>query len=107
MNRITILRLVSGEEILTEVVGEVSTPLGATHLKIKNPVRIIVMPSKLDKEAPQVALAPWLHFAANKEQNIPMASIILDYEPVPEFVNQHKSLHGGIVVPPTKLVLPN
>lgn len=100
-SRIAIIRLVSGEEILTEVVGVFSD-----HLKVKNPVQIVLMPSKEDPSVPRVALAPWAQFAAKKEFNIPNTAVILDYEPVAEFVNQYKQMHGGIITPPQKLILP-
>lgn len=104
-SRVAILRLITGEEILTEVLPQGNDP-NNNALKIKNPVQIVVMPSRDDPNTPKVALAPWIQFAAKKEHLLPMASVVLDYEPITEFVNQYKSIHGGIQVSPQKLILP-
>lgn len=97
------MRLVTGEEILAEVTDETSTTF---KYKIKNPVRILVVPTKNDPKTPQVALAPFAEFAAIKEFGIEKSHVLMVYEPVQEFVNQYKELFGGIITPPKKLILP-
>jgi hypothetical protein len=101
--KIVVLRLITGEEILSESLG-----YEGDFIKVKNPVQIVMMPARPGDpdKTPKIALAPWLQFAAKKEQLIPLHAILLEYEPVAEFVNQHKQLHGGIITPPQKLVLP-
>lgn len=99
---VAIVRLTSGEEILTEVISK-----DETTIKIKNPVRILVIPSKNDPETPQIALAPWLQFAAKKEFDLPRSFAPFDYVPVTEFINQYKQIHGGIITPPQRLILPS
>ena len=54
MNNIKIVKLVSGEELLAEVVDAAAT----MPVTLKNPVRILVIPNKMDPKTPQVAFAP-------------------------------------------------
>jgi hypothetical protein len=88
-------RLIDGSEILGETLAS-----DATHITIKNPVRVVIVPSK-DPKTPSVGLAPWAQFSDEKEFTIHKAHIIVSMTPVKEFINQYKAIHGGIVLPTT------
>lgn len=100
---IKIVRLITGEELLSEVVFR-----GPQTVKVKRPVRIMVMPSKDNPREPSVALAPFGEFAAEKEFEFDMSHVLLVYDPVVEFKNQYQKMFGGILTPPTqKLIVPD
>jgi hypothetical protein len=96
-----IIKLISGEELLTEVLNETST-----EVIIKNPVRVIVMPSKANPQQPTVGFAPWAEFSDEKQFTVHKAHVIVAMKPVQEFVNQYNAMFGGIVAPTSKLIVP-
>lgn len=97
-----LIRLISGEELMAEVLSETNT-----DISIKNPVRVVLMPNKLDPKTPTVGFAPWVEFSDEKEFTIHKAHVIVTMKPVQEFINQYNSMFGGIVsVPTTKLIIP-
>jgi len=99
---VKILRLVSGEELLGEVL--VNEVVG--ELMIKNPVRIVVMPNKLDPKTPNVGFAPWAEFTDQKSFKLDMSHILCIMEPIKEFINQYNTMFGGLVVPSSNLIMP-
>jgi hypothetical protein len=100
---VKILRLVSGEELLGEVTDSSPIP---TSVIIKNPVRIVVMPNKVDPKTPNVGFAPWAEFSDDKTFTIDKSHIIAIINPIKEFVNQYNTMFGGLVVPSSNLILP-
>lgn len=99
-SNIKLLKLINGEELLAEVTDEE----GST-VKIKNTVRIIMMPSKADPKTPSVGLAPWAEFSEDKEIVLYKTHILCIMTPIREFINQYNSIFGGIVLPSSKLIL--
>ena len=97
---IKILKLITGEELVSEVINDE----GST-LKIKNPVRIIMMPNKADPKTPSVGLAPWAEFSEDKEIVLYKSHVLCIMTPIREFINQYNSIFGGIVLPSSKLIL--
>lgn len=97
-----LIRLISGEEIMVEVTSETDT-----GISIKNPIRVVLMPNKLDPKTPTVGFAPWIEFSDEKEFTIHKAHVIVTMKPVQEFINQYNNMFGGIVsVPTSKLIIP-
>lgn len=95
------IKFINGEEIVTEVVKKDG------HLVyIKNPVRLVMMPSKADPKTPSIGLAPWAEFSEDREIVLDKQHIIAIMKPIQEFVNQYNSIFGGIVVPSSKLIIP-
>lgn len=94
------IKLLTGEEIIAEVTKE---DLKTT---IKNPIRLVIMPSKADPKTPSVGLAPWLEFSEDKEITIDKSHILAIMNPITEIVNQYNSIFGGIVTPRPGLILP-
>jgi hypothetical protein len=99
---IRLLKLINTEEILTEVTMD-----GGNFLKIKNPVRIAIVPSKADPKTPTVGLAPWAEFSDEKEFTLDKDHILLIMKPIQEFINQYNSIFGGIVMPSSKIMMPD
>ena len=96
-----IIKLVNGDEILAEVPLQNVDPL-----VIKNPVRIVVMPNKIDPKTPNIGFAPWADFSDDKEFKLDRANIIVIMNPIKEFVNQYNSMFGGLVLPTSNLLVP-
>jgi hypothetical protein len=100
---IKILKLVTGEELLGEVTQAAPIP---TAVSIKNPVRIIVMPNKVDPKTPNVGFAPWAEFSDQKTFTIDKSHVLCIIDPIKEFVNQYNTMFGGLVVPTSNLIMP-
>ena len=97
---IKILKLISREDILGEVLNETDSTI-----KIKNPVRVIVVPSKTSPQNPQVAFAPWAEFTEQKEFTIHKAHIVVSMEPMTDFINNYNQMFGGVIIPTNKLIV--
>ena len=96
-----LIRLISSEELMAEVLNETST-----EIKIKNPVRVMIMPSKTDPATPTVGFAPWMDFSEEKEFTIHKAHVIVTSKPVQDFINNYNTMFGGIIAPPpSKLIV--
>lgn len=100
---VKIIKLITGEELLAEVT--VSSPI-PTSVTLKNPVRIVVMPNKVDPKTPNVGFAPWAEFSEDRIFELDKAHILAIINPIKEFVNQYNSMFGGLVVPSSNLILP-
>ena len=98
---ITLIKFLGGEEILAEVLSE-----EATTLTVKNAVRIVVIPDKMDPKTPQVGLAPYLQFSDTKELTFNRNLVVTTATPLTDFVNQYNSLFGGIQLATSKIITP-
>jgi len=101
VENLKILRLSTGEEIMGEVTSD-----NGTVVTIKNPIRIIVVPSQSDPKNPSVAFAPFMQWSDDKELTLNKNHVITIVAPITEFVNQYNGMFGGIVVPQTKIITP-
>jgi hypothetical protein len=106
MSDIKLIKLLNGEELLAEV-------FPASHngflgkMRIKNVVRVVVMPNKLDPKTPNIGFAPWAEFSDDKEFLINDSVVVSVMNPIKEFLTQYQSMFGKIVTPTTSgLVLP-
>ena len=75
-------------------------------LKIKNPVAIVVIPSKMDSKTPSVGFAPWAEFSDDKTFRLNYSHILTIMEPIKEFVTQYKATFSGIVMPQNQILRP-
>lgn len=98
---VTLIKFLGGEEILAEVVSE-----NPTHINVKNAVRIVVIPDKMDPKTPQVGLAPYLQFSDTKELIFNRNLVVTTATPLVDFVNQYNSLFGGIQLATSKIITP-
>ena len=88
-----IIRLPS-EDILGEVLDD--TDKGIT---LKNPVRVVLIPSKADPKVPSVGFAPFCEWSDDKEVTIHRNLIVTILNPITEFVNQYNSTFCVVIVP--------
>ena len=101
MSEVKFLKLLNGDELLVEVVSDKDE----TAVRFKNPVRVVVMPNKLDPKVPSVGFAPWAEFSDDKEFSIDKSHILCIMAPITEFVQQYKGMFGGIVPATSKLII--
>jgi len=97
---VKIIKLVNGDELLAEVTTTTDI------LKIKNPVRIIVMPNKIDPKTPNIGFAPWADFSEDKSFTLDMSHVLCIMTPIKEFINQYNSMFGGLVLPTGNFITP-
>lgn len=97
VRKIKLLKLTNGMDVL----GEVGKYEDYEHLLVvKNPVSIIVMPSRTDPKSPQVGFAPFNQFSDDKEVIIDSQHVLCILNPVAEFINQYNTMFGnGLVIP--------
>jgi len=98
---VKIIKLITGEELLGEIL-----PSSEVVCRVKNPVRIIVMPNKIDPKTPNIGFAPWAEFSDDKEFVLDKSHVLAIMTPINEFVNQYNSMFGGLVVPKSNLIIP-
>lgn len=98
---VKMIKLINGEDLIADVTND-----GGNFVKFKNPMRVIVMPTKTDPKTPTVGFAPWAEFYDEKEFTLDKSHVLVIASPVKEFVNQYNSIFGGIVTPQSKLIIP-
>lgn len=98
---VKMIKLINGEDIITEIIVD-----GGNFVKFKNPLRVVLLPTKSDPKTPTVAFTPWAEFYDEKEFTLDKSHILVIASPVKEFINQYNSVFGGIVTPQSnKLIL--
>lgn len=102
-DNIHILKLATGEEILAEIISNVK----GGDITVKNPVRIVVIPNKLDPKTPNVGFAPWMEFAEERTITIDSSHVVTKAAPMKEFIEQYNLMFSNLVVPQNKLILPS
>ena len=99
---IKVLKLLTGEEVLSEIESE-----SETEYVLSNPVGIAVVRGKDGQ--PSVGLAPFpLHGEQKKDATIalPKRSVVYSYVPAEDFISNYNQIFGsGIVVPPQKQII--
>jgi len=98
---VKLVRLINGEELISEVISN-----GESSIIIKNPVRVVVVPTKTDPKTPTVGFAPWVDFSDDKQFTLDKRHVLVLMSPIQEFVNQYNGMFGGIVAPSSKLIMP-
>lgn len=99
---IKIVKLITGEELLAKIL-----PSSIDILKMENPVRIIVIPNKIDPKTPNVGFAPWAEFSDDKVFEVDKRHVLTVISPIKEFINQYNTMFGKLIVPNSNLILPS
>jgi predicted P-loop ATPase/GTPase len=95
------LRLLNGQDILGEIIKETKDTI-----TLKNPVRVMVVPSQMNPKEPSVGFAPYCEWSEDKEVEINAAHVLARLNPITEFINQYNAVFGGVMVPDSKLIIP-
>lgn len=100
-DNIKVIRLSTGEELIGEVLTHT-----ADKLVVKNPVRIVVIPTA-DQANPKVGFGPFTQWTEDKELTLNSYHVTFTGTPINEFLNQYSAMFGGLVIPPSsKIVTP-
>ena len=96
-----LVHMMTGEEFIAELTKETDT-----SITVKNPVRIVVIPTQ-DPQNPKVAFGPYTQWTEDKELTLNRSHVTYIATPMSEFVNQYNGMFGGLVVPPaSKIITP-
>lgn len=96
-----LIRLINGDELIAEVVSH-----NAVVLKIKNPLRVLIVPSQQNPNQPSVAFAPWAEFSSDKEMDLSGNAVLAVMTPIPEFVKQYINNFSPIKIQTPQLLVP-
>lgn len=103
---IIVLKLVTGEEVLGEVLDEKEFS-SENCIRLRNPVGIAVV--RGPDGGPNVGFAPFPLHAEQKTGStidIIRSNVVYSYEPAEDFKTNYDQLFGsGIVLPPTKKLI--
>jgi len=98
MSEIKVVKLVSGEELVVEIVSE-----NDTTIEFKNPLSAILQRTKTGEGA--LGFMPWMH-AANGPFVVNKNNVVCVAEVAEEVKSGYNQIFGaGIVVPPKDLIL--
>lgn len=99
--KVKIVRLITGEDILCVVESESTSDF----IKISDPFRIVIIPTRVQGETPTVGLNPWSMFSVDKTFNINKDLVLTISTPDKQFVEQYASMLSPIITKPN-LILP-
>jgi hypothetical protein len=93
---IKLLRLVTGEDVLTEIVDA-----GDIAYKIKNPLIVYIRPTETG--VPTVGMSQWIPYSADKEFIIKNDKVVVVSEPAEDIRGQYDRVFGSGIVLATSL----
>lgn len=98
------VKLISGEELVGEVVHEEKTGELVTEITLKNVLAILIQRAQDGNLGVGfVPFAPYL--GRNTSFDFPMEKLLFVKEVDDQMANQYNSIFGGIVTPPKTLIL--
>jgi hypothetical protein len=103
---VKLIRLLNGEELIGELITDTEN---TNKIVVKNPLRVLVIPSKSTPQTPTVGFAPWMEFSDDKKFELDMSHVLCIMNPIKEFINQYNSTFGGIITPtktPSGIIFP-
>lgn len=103
---VKLVRMITGEELIAEIM-----PSSDTEVKMRNPVRIVVIPQDPRMQhdpnrKEQIGLAPWAHFTEDRIFTVDKSHVVCIMNPIKDFINQYNTMFGGIVMPNSSLLVP-
>jgi len=101
-DKIKLVRLITGEDIVTEVT-HFDTSENA-HV-FKNPIIVVAMPGP-PGQPPNIGFAPWMPYSKDRTFFIADKNIITMTEPLPQFVQQYTEINSKIALPNKSLIIP-
>ena len=93
---IKLLRLVTGEDVLTEILDA-----GDVAYKIKNPLIVYIRPTETG--VPTVGMSQWIPYSADKEFTIKNDKVVVVSEPAEDIRSQYDRIFGSGIVLATSL----
>jgi hypothetical protein len=105
MANIKLLKLITGEEILCEVLTS-----NADTIEIVRQVSIVVMPNPANPKASQIGLGPWMQFSDPDESiHIRRSALVCNpIDPRNEFIAEYGKTFSKLEIPTSpKILLPD
>jgi hypothetical protein len=100
---IEVLRLRSGEDIITDVVGDADRVHGGT-IEIESPA--VVLPMSRDESGTvQLGLSPWIPYTEDEIITIPADWIVTRVSPKEDLASSYCQMYGKIMTPKTELIM--
>jgi hypothetical protein len=97
---IKLVRLVTGEDILTEFAQDDDV------VTFTNPLIVYITPPQSAGQSAQVGLSQWVPYAASKEFNIDSSKVVFVTDPAEDLSKQYDSVFGlGLILPGQKSLL--
>jgi hypothetical protein len=94
---IKLLRLITGEDVLAEIVDA-----GDVAYQIRNPLIVYIRPTETG--VPSVGLSQWIPYSADKEFTIKNDRVVVESNPAEDLRKQYDRVYGsGIIMPSAKL----
>ncbi len=94
---IKLLRLITGEDVLAEIVDH-----GDIAYHIRNPLIVFIRPTETG--VPSVGLSQWIPYSADKEFFIKLDRVVVESNPAEDLRTQYDRVFGaGIIMPSAKL----
>jgi hypothetical protein len=93
---IKLLRLVTGEDVLTEILDA-----GDIAYQIKNPLIVYIRPTETG--VPTVGMSQWIPYSADKEFIIKNDKVVVVSEPAEDIRSQYDRVFGSGIVLATSL----
>lgn len=106
LNAVKLIVLLNGDLILSEIFAPPPVNDHDYKYTLTNPVKVIVIPNKVDPRNPQIGFAPWAQFTEDIRFDVDMAHVITTMNPVPQMLEQYNSLFSKIIQPVPGLILP-
>jgi hypothetical protein len=98
---IEVLRLRSGEDIITDVVGDTDR---AGKIEIDSPA--VVLPMSRDKSGTvQLGLSPWIPYTEDERITIPADWIVTRVKPTEDLASSYCQMYGKIMTPARELIM--
>jgi len=103
-NKIKLIRLITGEELIAEVLLD-SDAVGVDNLRLRNPIRIVIVPNKAAPANPSVGFAPWSEFSDDKDFSIDKRHILVIMTPISQFKDQYNKTFSPIITPTSESII--
>jgi hypothetical protein len=97
---IKLVRLVTGEDILTDFEA------GDGTVKFTNPLIVYITPPQHQGQSANVGISQWVPYSASKEFTIDANKVVFVAEPAEDLAKQYDSVFGlGLILPGQKSLL--
>lgn len=95
---IKVLKMVTGEEVLAEILSE-----EADRVKVKNPLTIMMQRTQSGEIG--MGFLPYIPYSESREFEFKSEHVVVCKEVDDELRNQYNKIFGGIITPPKKIIL--
>lgn len=104
-DNVKLIRLITGEDLIAEVLPSDPRSIINQTLTLKNPIRIVVIPDA--NKQPKVGFAPWVEFSKSDTIQLDRQHVLFETTPLPQFLEHYKATFSNLILPQSStIVLP-